>query len=170
MLSIGLCDPTDCIPPGSSVHGILQAKILEWVAMPSSRESSWPRDWTRIACVSCTEADFLWVQSHLGSPYTGILWNSKKKVHYIVQQDRWTQKLCWVKEVKQTNRTQCMFPFIGKTKSNLSVFPLGPRWLKTRKQSCSLSPVRLGRERGVTDSIWNGAVHRLFQQTLAQRE
>ena len=32
-----LCDPTDCSPPGSSVHGILQARILEWVAMPSSR-------------------------------------------------------------------------------------------------------------------------------------
>ena len=32
-----LCDPVDCSPPGSSVHGILQARILEWVAMPSSR-------------------------------------------------------------------------------------------------------------------------------------
>ena len=33
-----LCDPMDCCPPGSSVHGILQARILEWVAMPSSRD------------------------------------------------------------------------------------------------------------------------------------
>ena len=39
-----LCDPMDCSPPGSSVHGILQARILEWVAMPSSRGSSWLRD------------------------------------------------------------------------------------------------------------------------------
>ena len=38
------CDPLDCSPPGSSVHGILQARILEWVAMPSSRGSSSPRD------------------------------------------------------------------------------------------------------------------------------
>ena len=38
------CDPVDCSPPGSSVHGILQARILQWVAMPSSRESSQPRD------------------------------------------------------------------------------------------------------------------------------
>ena len=37
-----LCDMTDRSPPGSSVHGILQAKILEWVAMPSSRGSSQP--------------------------------------------------------------------------------------------------------------------------------
>ena len=35
-----LCDPMDCSPPGSSVHGILQARILEWVAMPSFRGSS----------------------------------------------------------------------------------------------------------------------------------
>ena len=39
-----LCDPMDWGPPGSSVHGILQAKTLEWVAMPSSRGSSPPRD------------------------------------------------------------------------------------------------------------------------------
>ena len=41
-----LCDPVDCSPPGSSVHGILQSRILEWVAMPSSRGSSQPRDGT----------------------------------------------------------------------------------------------------------------------------
>ena len=39
-----LCDPTDCSPPGSSVHGILQARILEWVAFHFSRASSQPRD------------------------------------------------------------------------------------------------------------------------------
>ena len=37
-----LCDPMDCSPPGSSVHGILQARILEWVAIPFSRRSSHP--------------------------------------------------------------------------------------------------------------------------------
>ena len=36
-----LCDPADCSPPGSSVHGILQSRTLEWLAMPSSRISSW---------------------------------------------------------------------------------------------------------------------------------
>ena len=41
-----LCDPMDCSPPGFSVHGILQARILEWIAMPSSRGSSGPRDQT----------------------------------------------------------------------------------------------------------------------------
>ena len=43
------CDPMDCCSPGSSVHGILQARILEWVAMASSRGSSWPRDRTHVS-------------------------------------------------------------------------------------------------------------------------
>ena len=43
----------DFSPPGCSVHGILQARILEWVAMPFSRGPSQPRDQTRIFCVSC---------------------------------------------------------------------------------------------------------------------
>ena len=47
-----LCDPMDCSPPGSSVHGILQARILEWVAVASCRGPSWPRDFTCISCVS----------------------------------------------------------------------------------------------------------------------
>ena len=51
--TLTLCNPMDCGPPGSSVHGILQAKILEWVAISSSRGSSQPRDSTSITCVSC---------------------------------------------------------------------------------------------------------------------
>ena len=42
----------DCSPPGRSVQGILQARILEWVAMPSSRGSSWPRDQTQVSCIA----------------------------------------------------------------------------------------------------------------------
>ena len=48
-----LCDPMDCSPPGFSVHGILQARILEWAAMPSSRGSFWPSDWTCVSCLLC---------------------------------------------------------------------------------------------------------------------
>ena len=46
------CDPMDCSPPGYSVHGILQARILEWVAMPSSRGSSQPRAWTQVSRIA----------------------------------------------------------------------------------------------------------------------
>ena len=43
------CDPMDCSPPGSSIQGILQARTLEWVATPSSRVCSRPRDWTHVS-------------------------------------------------------------------------------------------------------------------------
>ena len=50
---VQLWDPMDCSPPGSSVHGIFQARIQEWVAISSSRGSSQARDQTCISYVSC---------------------------------------------------------------------------------------------------------------------
>ena len=47
-----LCDSGHCSPQGSSVHGILQARILEWVAISFSRGSSQPRDWTQVSCIA----------------------------------------------------------------------------------------------------------------------
>ena len=80
-----LCNPIDCIPPGSSVHEIFQARILEWVAISSSRGSSRPRDQT---CVSCIAGGFFPAEplgkphyhSHLQSPLLlakdGYLWTT----------------------------------------------------------------------------------------------
>ena len=45
------CDPKDCSLPCSTVHGILQGRILEWIAFPFSRWSSQPRDWTWVSCI-----------------------------------------------------------------------------------------------------------------------
>ena len=53
-LCLTLCDPVDCIPPGSSVHGILQARILEWVTIPSFRESSQPRNQIQVSHIEGT--------------------------------------------------------------------------------------------------------------------
>ena len=50
---VRLCDPVDCSPPGSSVHGTLQAGILQWVAISFSRRSSWPGDQTQVSRISC---------------------------------------------------------------------------------------------------------------------
>ena len=50
-----LCDPMDCNPPGSSVCGIFQSRILKWISISFSRRSSQPRDWT---CVFCTAGRF----------------------------------------------------------------------------------------------------------------
>ena len=58
-----LCDPMDCSSPGSSVHGILQARILEWVASPFSKRSSRPRDQTQVSC--CRQ--IVYHLSHQGS-------------------------------------------------------------------------------------------------------
>ena len=51
-LCLTLCNSTDCSPPGFSVHGIPQARILKWIAMTSSRGSSQPRGWTKISLMS----------------------------------------------------------------------------------------------------------------------
>ena len=68
-----LCDPTDCSPPGSSVHGILQARTLAWVAVHVSRGSSWPRDRTRVSSVFCIGKWILYHWCHLGSPQHSII-------------------------------------------------------------------------------------------------
>ena len=53
-----LCDPLDCSPPGSSAHGILQARLPEWVTISFSRGSSWPRDRTWGSYVCCIAGRF----------------------------------------------------------------------------------------------------------------
>ena len=65
--SLTLCDPMDCSPPGSSIHRIFQARILEWVAISFSRGSSWARDWTHVCCGSCIGRWILYLLSHPGS-------------------------------------------------------------------------------------------------------
>ena len=58
---LSLCDSMGYSPPGSSIRGILQARILERAAMPSSSRSSWLRDWTWVSYVSCIDK---WVLYH----------------------------------------------------------------------------------------------------------
>ena len=61
------CNPMDCSSPGSSVHGIFRARILEWVAISSSRGSSWSRYRTGLSCISCFGRQVLYHWCHLGS-------------------------------------------------------------------------------------------------------
>ena len=63
------CDPVDYSLPGSSVHGILQARILKWVAISFSRGSSWPRDQSSVSYIGRW---ILYRLSHLGSPYSAL--------------------------------------------------------------------------------------------------
>ena len=66
-LCLTLCDPMDCSPSASSVHGILQARILEWVTVPSSREIFSTQGWNGFSCVSCIGKRVLYNQCHLGA-------------------------------------------------------------------------------------------------------
>ena len=78
-LCLTLCDPMDCSPPGSSVHGISQARILEWVVISSSRGSDGPRAQT---CISCITGGFFTTQAineqTVKSSYNGVILLSTK--------------------------------------------------------------------------------------------
>ena len=57
---LNICNPMDCSLPGASVHGIFQARILEWVAISYPRGSSWSRDWTQVSYISCIARQILY--------------------------------------------------------------------------------------------------------------
>ena len=78
----------NCSFPGSSVHGILQARIVEWVAMPSSRGSSQPRDRTHVPYVSCTGR---WVLYH----WCHLIWNLEGTVNLEVVTSVYVLFLAW---------------------------------------------------------------------------
>ena len=93
-----LCDPMECNPPCSSVHGIILARMLEWVAISSPRRSSLPRDWTHVSCSSCIGRWILYHLSLLGSH----LW------HFTIQ---------WIFiECLQCVRHQARHCFLGYSK------------------------------------------------------
>ena len=86
-LCLILCDPMDCSPPGSPVHGILQVRIMEWVTISSFRESSWLRDQTGISCISCIGRWITLPLSPLGSPFaffTRYLLNHYLLIWYLI--------------------------------------------------------------------------------------
>ena len=68
-----LCNPVGCSLPGCSVHGILPARTLEWVAIPYSRASSWPRDWTCVSYVASAGTQVLYQLGHLSHKLYSLL-------------------------------------------------------------------------------------------------
>ena len=78
-----LCESMDCSPPGSSVHGILQAGTLEWVAMPFSRGSSRARARTQVSCI----VDRFFIVWALREPHVKILEESSLKPFISVRVD-----------------------------------------------------------------------------------
>ena len=92
----------DCSLPGSSVHGIFQARILEWVAMPSSRGSSQPRDQTQMSHVSCIGSRFFTTSSTWKAQFSSVQFSRS-----VVSNSLWPHGLKYA-------RLLCPWDFPGK--------------------------------------------------------
>ena len=80
-----LWDPVDCSPPGSSVHGIFQVRILKWVVISYSRGSSWLRDQTHISYISCLGSQILYHCATWEDPPSTNSKNSHTYAHHITK-------------------------------------------------------------------------------------
>ena len=113
----------DCSPTVSSAHGILQARTLERVAMPSSRGSSGPRDWTWVFCISCISTRILYPLNHLGSSHMCLwllCWTINIIEHFHQHRElHVTAQLCH--EIPRI--TECDLPL-----PCFSALNLGPHW------------------------------------------
>ena len=127
---IPLWDPMDCNLPGSSVHGIFQPRILEWVPTPFSRGISRSRDQTRVSCVSCSGRRILVPWSHLGSPDT---MNELRHVqHNKMKWVRWEknfQRILGVRMLCQDNVTASKCCMYGGSQQGTSVTEQRHVWL-----------------------------------------
>ena len=103
-----VCNPMDCSPPGSSVCRIVQARILEWVVILSSRGSSWPRDRLCLSYVSCIGRQVLYHYRYLGSSAQATVAQKRKNkiLWWCKMASKWPESLMaastWVMEVSQT--------------------------------------------------------------------
>ena len=77
-----LCDPMHCSRPGSSIHGIFEARILEWVAISCSRGSFRPRDQTHVSCISCITGIFFTAWAIREAPDAQKKKKKKKSTHF----------------------------------------------------------------------------------------
>ena len=133
-----LWNPMDYSPPGSSVHRILQARILEWVAMPSSRGSSQSRDGTRVSCIdrqiiSCwvtREEELILIpknwrvqntpKSTLQGWITSITLISKT-IQRLQQKKITGQYLCWI-EVQKSSKKKKLANWIQQYITRMTQF------------------------------------------------
>ena len=106
---VWLCDPMDCSPPGSAVHGILQARILEWFAMPSCRASSQPRNEPTYPAL---KVDSL-LSEPSEKPMSMLIGKGRKRVKWHLSAPFFNHLLFWL---KKTNREPA-----GKGKANFSI-------------------------------------------------
>ena len=101
-----LCNPMDCSPPGCSVHGILQARILEWVAISFSRGSSWPRDWTQVFRIRGRHFN-LW--STREAPLNLNVAINGTNTHPITQLKAWVSLLSLTTDISTSSKPHQLF-------------------------------------------------------------
>ena len=89
-----------CSLPGSSIHGIFQARILEWIAISCSRGSSWFRDRTSVSCISCIGSHVLYHCTTWEAPVNDYN-NKRKRCEWNEQLDPWPWGLMCMKEENQ---------------------------------------------------------------------
>ena len=138
-----LCDPMDCSPPGSSVHGILQARILEWVAISSSRGhgSSQPKEWTPI---SCTAGRFFTTEP-LGKPiymYIYVVNNAAVNIElmYLFELRVFSRRMSYIYIYIWLHHAACgiLVPWPGIESGSMAVKALGLNHWATREVSIYL--------------------------------
>ena len=123
-LCLTLCNPMDCGLPGSSVHGIFQARILEWVSISFARGSSWPRDRTRVSRTA-GRLFTIWATREAGrkerktknkkNSFTILLWStltqSLREAWMICTGTQWL----WMSKSQLKSEILRMFNFLDKT-------------------------------------------------------
>ena len=110
-----LCSSMDCSPPGSSVHGIFQARILEWVSISFSRWSSWARDPTHVSCISCISRKILY---HEGSPSKPLAESLKQKqfqLHFRTSWQALLNETFWCNHLGQNPEISIIFKAYQET-------------------------------------------------------
>ena len=131
----------DCSPPGSTVHGILQARILEWVAKPSTRASFQPRNWTVISCVGgyifCTHTHthtHIYIHTHT---YTYLGEGNVKPPHILVWRIPLTKEPGGLQS-KGSQRTE-HYSVTTKEHIHIHIYIWSRFLLRWNKQECLVS-------------------------------
>ena len=126
-LCLTLCDPMDCSPAGSSVYGILQARILEWVAIPFSRRSSQLRDWTQVSCIA---SRFFTTEPQLG---TKEGWALRNWCFQTVVLEKTLESSLDCKDIKSVDsKGNQPWIFIGSTDAGAEALILWPPGAKSQ--------------------------------------
>ena len=127
------CNPMDCSPTTSSVHGIVQARILEWVAVSYSRGSSQPRDKTHVSCISCIGR---WILHHWATRETQHVFPSSLKLLLLSWQCIEAQRGHWKEFFKSTCSPSVQFSSI---QSLSHVWLLATPWTTAHQASLSIT-------------------------------